>query len=185
MENNTSTNSRTLASLMHLSTFSKWFIPFGNFIAPLILWSVVKKDSRFIDNHGRQALNFQLSLLIYTVGLILLAIPFFIWQVAELVDYEHSMSVHRGLHDFDDFWHASGILTILFIAGVLLLGLLIFELVGVISAAIRASEGKPYQYPLTINFIKEADSSPAVDYDTPDNTNAASQTETSSSDTEQ
>jgi len=34
---------KNLSTFIHLSTFSKWIFPFGNFIAPLILWSAQGK----------------------------------------------------------------------------------------------------------------------------------------------
>ena len=36
----------------------------GGFILPLILWLVKKDESSFIDAHGKQALNFALTMLI-------------------------------------------------------------------------------------------------------------------------
>ena len=50
-------------------------------------------------------------------------------------------------------------LVLLTIGGVLLLGLFILELVCVISATVKASEGKDYHYPLSINFIKSSNQS--------------------------
>lgn len=54
-----------LAGLLH-------FIPFGQIIGPLVIWVVKKEESGFIDDQGKQALNFQISMLIY----MLLCIPF-------------------------------------------------------------------------------------------------------------
>jgi len=44
-------------------------------IATLIMWLVKKDQSPFIDDHGREAMNFQLSLLIYFLIAAILAIP--------------------------------------------------------------------------------------------------------------
>ena len=57
---------QTLATIIHLSVFSKLFIPFGNFIFPLIIW-LINKEKSFVDHHGRNAVNFQLSLLLYYI----------------------------------------------------------------------------------------------------------------------
>jgi uncharacterized protein len=38
-------------------------------VAVLTLWLVKKDQSPFVDDHGREALNFQISLLIYTIVL--------------------------------------------------------------------------------------------------------------------
>lgn len=36
-------------------------------IPPLVLWLIKRRESHFIDDHGREALNFQISLLIYAL----------------------------------------------------------------------------------------------------------------------
>lgn len=73
---------RSFATLTHLSPLLGYAllggIPGISIIAPLVMWQVRKKDSPFLDDHGREALNFQLSLLIYTIvtlGLFGLAAP--------------------------------------------------------------------------------------------------------------
>ncbi|QOJ00016.1 MAG: DUF4870 domain-containing protein [Phycisphaeraceae bacterium] len=38
------------------------------FVAPLIIWQVNKAASPFVDDHGREAVNFQLSCLFYTIA---------------------------------------------------------------------------------------------------------------------
>ena len=48
---------RNWAMLCHLSTFSGWFIPFGNILGPLIIWLMKREESPFIDAHGKEALN--------------------------------------------------------------------------------------------------------------------------------
>lgn len=40
-------------------------IPFANILAPLIIWLMKKDSSPEIDAHGKQALNFQISIAIY------------------------------------------------------------------------------------------------------------------------
>ena len=42
---------------------------FTGFLGPLILWLVKKDGSRFVDHHGREALNFQLTVLLAMVCL--------------------------------------------------------------------------------------------------------------------
>ena len=59
----------TWSTLAHLSTF---VLPI---LGPLIIW-LVKSNSPFISHHGKQALNFQLSLMIY--GIISLVLVFFL-----------------------------------------------------------------------------------------------------------
>jgi len=45
----------------------------AGFIAPLVIWLIKKDQSRFLDHHGREALNFQITVLIATLGLTIIA----------------------------------------------------------------------------------------------------------------
>jgi len=49
-------------------------IPAANLIGPLILWLVKREDGAFIDDQGRESLNFQISLFLYALLCGLLAI---------------------------------------------------------------------------------------------------------------
>jgi uncharacterized Tic20 family protein len=51
--------------LAHLGTFLGGIVPFGNIIAPLVMMSMYQEKSEFVVKHAKEALNFQLSLLIY------------------------------------------------------------------------------------------------------------------------
>src|SRR4030095_13160072 len=107
---------RTWNVLCHASALAGFFFPgAGHIIAPLIVWLVKRGDSPDIDAHGKESVNFQLSMLIYSA---ISAIP------------------------------------CLVLIGVVLLAILhILNVVFVIIASIRASEGKFYRYPLTIRFL--------------------------------
>ena len=62
--------------LCHLSVFSGYIIPLGNIIAPLVIWLVKKDESDYVNYHGIQALNFQISILIYAIVSALLVFIF-------------------------------------------------------------------------------------------------------------
>jgi uncharacterized protein len=51
----------------HLGTFAGVFIPFGNFLAPLIIWLSKKDEDPLVDDQGKESLNFQISVLLYAV----------------------------------------------------------------------------------------------------------------------
>jgi hypothetical protein len=106
----------TLGTLCHLLGFAGLLVPFGNILGPLILWLLKRADSPYLDATGKEAVNFNISWMIYT------ALAFL--SVFALV----------------------GFLFLPLVA----LGWLIF----VITASIKASEGKIYRYPLTIRLIK-------------------------------
>jgi uncharacterized Tic20 family protein len=46
------------------------------FIAPLVIWLTQKDKSSFVEEHAREALNFQISLLIYSAALFLVGMTF-------------------------------------------------------------------------------------------------------------
>lgn len=54
----------------HLSTFAGYFFPFGGIIGPLICWVSRKDQSEWVNMNGKSALNFQISVLLYSVLLI-------------------------------------------------------------------------------------------------------------------
>jgi len=79
---------RTWGMLCHLTGFALLLgIPFGNILGPLVVWLLKKEEHPFIDEQGKESLNFQISISIYflvaailiviVIGLLLL-IPLFI-----------------------------------------------------------------------------------------------------------
>jgi uncharacterized Tic20 family protein len=59
------------AMFCHLAALAMFTsIPFANVIGPLILWLVKKDDFKFVDNQGKEALNFQISIAIYALACI-------------------------------------------------------------------------------------------------------------------
>ena len=154
MTTETINQNRTLATLIHLSVFSEFFFPMGNFIFPLILW-LVKREDPFVDAHGRNALNFQISLFLYMILLICLGIAGVIFMGAHLGMEEPFIFSSNHIHS-SDFPQALPFFVLIGSFGVLCLGLCILQIFGVISASLKASEGKLYKYPLTINFISPA-----------------------------
>ena len=49
----------------HLSALAGYFIPFGHIIGPLAIWLLKKDLYPSVDQHGKEALNFQISISIY------------------------------------------------------------------------------------------------------------------------
>jgi uncharacterized Tic20 family protein len=56
----------------HLSVLLGYAIPFGNIIAPLIIWSMYKDQYPLVDRQGKESINFQLSLTLYIIVSIIL-----------------------------------------------------------------------------------------------------------------
>jgi membrane associated rhomboid family serine protease/uncharacterized Tic20 family protein/ssDNA-binding Zn-finger/Zn-ribbon topoisomerase 1 len=59
---------RRWAMTCHLLALSGIIIPFGNLLGPLAIWLWKRKESEFIDFHGKTAINYQLTLLVFIFG---------------------------------------------------------------------------------------------------------------------
>jgi uncharacterized Tic20 family protein len=101
---------KALMILSHLSSLIG--VPF---VLPFIVWLVKKNDNDLVAAHAKEALNFHLSFLIYTLCCIPLA---FIWIGIPLI-----------------------------------VALAVSSLILAIVAAVKASDGVLYRYPLTIRFF--------------------------------
>ena len=72
---------KTMGLLCHLLALCGFVVPLGNFIGPLIVWLIKKDEMPFVDDQGKESLNFQITLFIaYAVCAItaFLIIPIFI-----------------------------------------------------------------------------------------------------------
>jgi len=64
----TSSNVRTWCVLCHAAALSGVFLhAIGHIFGPLIVWLLKRGESPEIDAHGKESLNFQLSMLIYNI----------------------------------------------------------------------------------------------------------------------
>lgn len=108
----------------HLGALVTAWFAFG-FIAPLIVL-LVRGNAPFARRHAAESLNFQLSMLIYSIVAVIVG------GVLTIVTF--------GL----------GLLVIIPVYLVVLLGVLVVVLV----AAVKAGNGEDYRYPLTIRLIK-------------------------------
>jgi uncharacterized Tic20 family protein len=99
-----------------LAALAGLVVPFGTILGPLVVWLLKKNDVPSVDAHGKESLNFQISMLIYAIG--------------------------------------SAVLILVFIGFLLLAAVAIADLVCVIIASVKASNGESYRYPLTIRFLK-------------------------------
>ncbi|MDG1731319.1 MAG: DUF4870 domain-containing protein [Algibacter sp.] len=142
---------KNIATFIHLSTFCRFFIPFGNFIGPIVLWVANKEKSEFIDTHGKQVINFQLSVFLYAIILGTLTIPFFIFKIfngLDFIDFHEFHDFHINLGDPSPLLYIGGGLGVLAVIG------FIIELALIVVASLKARDGQIYKYPFTINFLK-------------------------------
>jgi uncharacterized protein len=115
------------ALFVHLSAliggvFTGLWFGFGCFIGPLIIWLVKKDTMPFVNDQGKEALNFNITLAIVGVALLILTI------------------ITLGI----------GLLIVIPVGAIVGIGWLILTIV----AAIKASEGVAYRYPISLRLIK-------------------------------
>ena len=67
---------RTWAMLCHLLALSGYVVPLGNVLGPLIVWLIQKEKSPLVDQNGKESLNFQISITIYSfvAGMLIFAV---------------------------------------------------------------------------------------------------------------
>ncbi len=95
------------------------------FVFPLVVMNTVGSRSAQVRAHAVESLNFQLSMLVYSVGLVLVAI------VVGLLTL------------------GFGLLVVIPVV----IALAVFELVVLVLASVQASNGGFYRYPLTVRFV--------------------------------
>ena len=65
-EKNVSNPANTWAMLCHLLGLCAFIgIPFGNIIGPLVVWLIKGKEFEFVNEQGKESLNFQISMTVY------------------------------------------------------------------------------------------------------------------------
>ena len=147
------TTEKNLATITHLSTLTQYFIPFGNYIFPILIWSSKKNESEFVDYNGKQTLNFQLSMLLYSLLLLLISIPTLLYTVFKNIDF-YQLDKHD--FNFNEFSNGNitGIAVVAIVAVLVFFFMKVMEFFLIIHAAVRTSNGENYKYPLTISFFK-------------------------------
>ncbi|TGD59123.1 DUF4870 domain-containing protein [Flavobacterium humi] len=149
----TTTQEKNTATLIHLSTLTQFFFPFGNYLFPMLIWSFKKDKSEFVDHNGKQTLNFQLSLLLYTIVLAFIAIPTLLYSIFNNVTFDQFENGDFAIEQLSA-GNITGILVIGLTSLFILCILKVVEFFLVIYAAVKSNNGERYRYPLAINFLK-------------------------------
>lgn len=110
-----------LSALLGAFVTGFWF-GWGCFLGPLVIWLVKKDTMPFVNDQGKEALNFNITLAI--IGVILL-----IFSIVTL-----------GI----------GLLIAIPVGIIVAISWLVFTII----AAIKASEGVAYRYPVSLRLIK-------------------------------
>eukprot|EP00388_Colpodella_angusta_P008006 GDKJ01022181.1.p1 GENE.GDKJ01022181.1~~GDKJ01022181.1.p1 ORF type:complete len:152 (+),score=0.67 GDKJ01022181.1:328-783(+) len=150
----TTSNEKNLATVLHLSALTQYIIPFGNYIFPIVIWSSKKDESEFLDANGKQILNFQLSIFVYSVLLCMIAIPIIIYTVFKNATFNTFFNDHDFVINDFTFHNLSTVSILGIIAAFLFFAIKVIEFALIINAAVKSSNGEVYRYPLTIPFFK-------------------------------
>ncbi len=62
-----SADEKTWAMIAHLSWLVGFIIPFGSVLGPLVVWLIKKDTMPFVAEQGKEALNFQITVLIAAI----------------------------------------------------------------------------------------------------------------------
>lgn len=144
---------KNYASLIHISALSKYLIPFGNYIVPFILWTTKKNDSSYADHNGKQILNFQLSMLLYSILLLIVAVPTILITLLNNFSWSELESGNMIINE-TNIANLTGVGILGVFCCAIFVALKITEFFLIIYATIKTNEGNYYKYPMTINFIK-------------------------------
>lgn len=120
---------RTWATASHLASFVGFLgVPFGNVLGPLVVWLVKRRDLPFVDDQGREALNFQISLTIY--GLVIGVLLF----LAVFATPESPAP--------------------LVVCLAAIAALVLFGVVATVAAAVQAGKGVAFRYPAALRLVR-------------------------------
>jgi hypothetical protein len=107
-----------------------------------------------VDYNGKQCINFQLSVLLYSLLFAAIFVPIFIVSIFNHIPFntfESNQNINLEDYIFND---NIGLITTGAIAIFLLVCLKIVEFFLIIRAAVKTANGESYSYPLTIKFMK-------------------------------
>lgn len=144
---------KNTSTLLQLSALTQYFIPLGGFIFPTLIWSIKKNESEFVDYNGKQAVNFQISLFLYSFVLVIIAATIFLTTFFSNMDVIVQSDGEWIMEQF-----SLGNITLLTIIAIVAISLVIIlktaELFLIIYAAVKNNNGERYDFPLTIKFLR-------------------------------
>jgi len=71
-----SKDERMWGMLCHIAALAGFIIPFGNVIGPLVIWLIKKEEMPFVNDQGKESLNFQITVMIaaFICGVLMLVV---------------------------------------------------------------------------------------------------------------
>lgn len=121
-----SSEERLWGMFAHLSSLVALALGGMMFLGPLLVWLIKKNELKFVDDQGKEALNFQLNMLglLLAIGVVGVPATFLTFGLAA------------------------------FVAGPIALAVVVLSIVMPVIAGIKANEGEAYRYPYIIRVIK-------------------------------
>jgi len=126
VDQSVTSDDKNYAVLMHLSILAHLVFPYLAVVIPIIMWMNKREGSAFIDDHGREAVNFHISISIYSFVLPIIGVIFAI------------LTLGLGIII---------LIPLIFLPYVL-------SIVGMIMALMSTNRGEYFRYPMTIRFIQ-------------------------------
>lgn len=140
---------KTWGMIVHLSALAQFiFHFFGLIIGPLIVWLIKKNNMPFVDEQGRESLNFNISMTLYAliigVGASLMPFSFLRFNFHYIAPIE-----------INGVWISMLSSAYMIFLSIIFIALFLFWLINIIRAAISANKGIRFKYPLTIHFLEK------------------------------
>lgn len=135
---------KTWGALVHLGgIIGQVLIPgVGNIIGALILWLIRRNESSFVDQQGKEAMNFQITISLIQVAITIInGLQWGIWTFGRVMNGENIFNPAAFGYRF---FSLVGVLQLLWLLNV------IFSII----AAVTANRGTHYRYPLSLRLVK-------------------------------
>jgi uncharacterized Tic20 family protein len=88
----TNKDARMWAMFSHLAALAGIVVPvIGCIIAPLVVWQIKKDEFPFVDEQGKEAVNFQISILLYLLVSAILWVPLSFVCIGALIPFAISI----------------------------------------------------------------------------------------------
>jgi uncharacterized Tic20 family protein len=117
-------------------------LPFGHVLGPLLVYLIKGHESEFVGEHARASLNYQISISVFTIVAIIIAVTA---TLGFMVPLNSSADNSVASFNLAALWIGVAVAVLLVV-----LASILFIILGTLAA----SEGRPYTYPFAIRFLR-------------------------------
>jgi uncharacterized protein len=115
------------AVIAHASSFVGFIFPLGNVLCTLIVWLAKRGQMPYVDEQGKEALNFNITLLLVAISVLIAGV-------------------------FFSYFHKGAAPLLMMVS--LLIILVPWWLICTIVAMVKVSKGAEFRYPLTLRLVQ-------------------------------